>query len=212
MTRVGVVVVALLLAVAWPGAVRAQDAAAGGMLGLPLVPQENGWARYATETEAGPTEVVIRLGSADRHKGRQGRWILIEVHMPEVGRVGIHFLVAGERFLASNILKARVVVPSQPAQESDEPLDTVSAVFSKPRLVKKGKERVAGRLLEVSEFAFEGGVTASWSPSVPPLGLTRVGGTQPLQLLAFGVGGDPWKGAQQAPVWPTDRPEPKKAP
>jgi hypothetical protein len=47
---------------------------------------------------------------------------------------------------------------------------------------------------------------------VPPLGITRVTGSQPLELVAFGVGGDPWKGVQLAPVWPEDRPAPKQAP
>jgi hypothetical protein len=53
----------------------------------------------------------------------------------------------------------------------------------------------------VSEYVFPDGSRAGWSPSVPGLGVTRMSGVQTLRLVAFGVGGDPWKGAKsEAPV------------
>ncbi|MBZ4395840.1 hypothetical protein [Myxococcus sp. AS-1-15] len=54
-------------------------------------------------------------------------------------------------------------------------------------------ETLAGRTLEVSEYSYSGGITAGWSASVPSLGLVRMSGESPFQLVDSGVGGDPWK-------------------
>jgi hypothetical protein len=186
-----------------PWEARAQ--ADGGMLGLPLVVQENGWARYAVESRQGvPTEVVFKVGATESHKGKAGRWILFELFMPEVGRVVIEFLVAGEQFAPSNVLRMRVRMPNQPAKEA-KPAADASVPLPKPKVTRKGPEDVAGKRIEVTEYSYPDGTVAGWSPAVPGLGLTRMAGVQNIRLLAFGVGGDPWKGAKIEPIWPDDK-------
>ena len=136
----------------------------------------------------------------------------MELRVPSVGQLGIQFLVKGDRFLASNVLKVRVEFPGQPAQENDTPLAPPDVAMPVPKQVKQGTEQVAGKSLQVTEYSVADVVTAGWSPSVPALGLTRVAGPQPMRLVAFGVGGDPWKGMVHQPTFPKEAPPPKKGP
>ncbi|WP_141328457.1 hypothetical protein [Myxococcus sp. AB025B] len=64
-------------------------------------------------------------------------------------------------------------------------------------------ETLADRTLEVSEYSCSGGITAEGSASVPSLGLVRMNGESPFQLVDSGVGGDPWK--ERAPPAPAAR-------
>ncbi|OJH40865.1 hypothetical protein [Cystobacter ferrugineus] len=173
-----------------------------GMIGLPLVAQKNGWARYAAESSEGPTEVVFKVGAAGVHKGRKGQWLILEVDAPGMGRISVHFLVAGGKFAPDNLLLVRSYVPGQEPQEGEPSKEPVNAVPSL-KLVRKHTETVAGREIEVTEYSAGNALTAGWSPSVPGLGLTYIRGDNPLRLVAFGVGGDPWKGSGSGlPQWP----------
>jgi hypothetical protein len=174
---------------------------AQGLVGLPLVTQKDGWARYTTESSDGPTELVFKVGVPGSHQGKKGQWFILEVDGPGVGRIAVHFLVAGGTFSPENMLVVRTYVPGQQPQERDVPADPGS---SPPLEVRgKRKETVAGRTLVVTEYSIGGEITAGWSPSVPGLGLTYLTGPRPMRLVAFGVGGDPWKGAGPGlPLWP----------
>ena len=62
---------------------------------------------------------------------------------------------------------------------------------------------MAGREIEVTEYLIGDELNAGWSPSVPGIGLTYISGEEPLRLVAFGVGGNPWKDAGAGlPQWP----------
>jgi hypothetical protein len=173
-----------------------------GMIGLPLVAQKNGWARYTAESSDGPTEIVFKVGAPGVHKEKKGQWFILEVDAPGVGRIAVHFLVAGGKFSPENLLLVRSYVPGQEPQESDVPKDSGSPM-PPIKSLRKHAETVAGREIEVTEYAIGEGLTAGWSPSVPGLGLTYLGGDSPLRLVAFGVGGDPWKGSGSGlPLWP----------
>lgn len=179
-----------------------QAGGAKGMLGLPLVMKDGGWARYSIKQEDGtPTEVVFRLGQPDSHKGKKGRWIILELDVPELGRMGLHFLVEGNQFSFAHVLRMRVAFPGKPLQDALNE-DSMSPGSERLKLVRKVQETVMGRKLEVTEYETAEGILAGWSPVVPVLGLTRVGGPDPLTLVAFGVGGDPWKGRASVPIWP----------
>lgn len=180
-----------------------QAGGVGGMLGLPMVMKDAGWARYSVKTPDGTrTEVVFRLGQTDSHKGKKGRWVILELDMPEVGRMGLHFLVEGTQFSFGHVLRMRVALPGKPVQDAHSSEEPRKAGADKLKFVRKVQETVAGRTLEVTEYESAEGILAGWSPAVPVLGLTRVGGPEPLTLVAFGVGGDPWKGRATAPIWP----------
>ncbi|MET0402721.1 MAG: hypothetical protein ABW123_09970 [Cystobacter sp.] len=181
-----------------------------GMLGLPLVVQKSGWARYATQSSEGPTEVVFKVGPSGTHKGKKGQWLLMEVDAPGVGRITLHFLVAGGRFTPDNLLLVRTEVPGEKTQESEPPKDDAAQALPPLKRLRKHVVKVAGRELEVTEYALGEALTAGWSPSVPGLGLTSISGDNPMRLVAFGVGGDPWKGAGPGlPLWPEPAPEKK---
>lgn len=202
MTRAWVLMLAL--ACAWgPTAAHAQGNGWSGFLDLPLVVKEGGWARYAATTDQGePAEVVVKVGPAERHKGKMGRWIIVEADVPEVGRVVLEFLVVGKLFTAKNLVKARARMPGQPAEEA-EPTHTGAEPYT-PKELRKGREQIDGRTVSITEYAFPGGMTATWSPDVPGLGITRTTGPESMRLVAFGVGGDSWKGAATKPLWPVD--------
>jgi hypothetical protein len=198
MSRVWGLVVAL-----WFSTVPAAFAQ-GGLFGLPLVTQKDGWARYVTESSEGPTEVVFKAGAPGSHKGKKGQWVILEVDAPGVGRIAMHFLVAGQKFSPENLLVVRAYVPGQEPQESGAPAGPVT--LPPVKLLGKHTETIAGRKLEVTEYALGDEARVGWSPSVAPLGVTYVTGARPMRLVAFGVGGDPWKGAGQAqPHWPEDK-------
>ncbi|MFP2910517.1 hypothetical protein ACLESD_36860 [Pyxidicoccus sp. 3LFB2] len=192
MSRAWTVLLALLGLLASPA--HAQDGATAGMLGLPLVIREGGWARYVTDSANGPTQFVFKVGARGKHGERSGRWLILEIEVPSTGRVALHFLVEGERFTADKVLLLRTVVPGQAPRDAPDAFAGAKKPPRQPRLLRQGTETVAGRKLEVTEYSYPEGLTAEWSPSVPGLGLVRVSGPQPFQLLAFGVGGDPWKG------------------
>ncbi len=207
MSRVWVWMWVLACAGMVPAAAQAQGNRWGGMLDLPLVVKEQGWARYAVTTNEGePAEVVVKVGAPDRHKGKAGRWIAVETNMPEVGKVTLEMLVVGKLFTPMNLVKARARMPGQPAQES-EPKGTPAKPYT-PRVIKTGTEQVVGQTLSVTEYGFPEGMTAVWSAAVPGLGIVRTTGQQPMRLVAFGVGGDPWKGSVIKPVWPVDSARP----
>jgi hypothetical protein len=179
-------------------------ALAQGLVGLPLVTQKDGWARYVAESSEGPTEVVFKVGEPGSHKGRKGRWVILEVDAPGVGRISMHFLVAGGKFSPENLVVVRAYVPGQAPQESGPPAGPLSQPPTKP--LGTHTETIAGRKLEVTEYAVGEETRVGWSPSVPPLGLAYVTGPQPMRLVAFGVGGDPWKGAGPGqPHWPEEK-------
>ncbi|MFP2898049.1 hypothetical protein, partial [Corallococcus sp. 4LFB] len=136
-------------------------------------------------------------GGAGRHEGKRGRWVLLELDVPATGRVGFDFLVEGERFSAKSVLLLRLRVPGRPPSDTPAPFNQPGA-DRQPHLLRQGTETIAGKQLAVTEYSYAGGITAQWSPAVPALGLVRVSGTQSFQLEAFGVGGDPWKGATAA--------------
>lgn len=188
----------------------AQTNATNGMLGLPLVIREGGWARYLATSSTGPTPFVVKVGAPGRHKGKAGRWIHVEIDVPATGRVSLQFLIQGERFTARNVLLMRVVVPGQPPQDSEDAFADAPPSPKPPKQGRKGPETVAGKQLEVTEYVYAQGLTAAWSPAVPGTGLVRLSGNEPFELVAFGVGGDPWKGSAQAPQWPAPDPAPKK--
>lgn len=190
----------------WWLAMPVASAQGGGMVGLPLVVQKNGWARYSAQSSEGPTEVVFKVGEPGTHKGKKGHWFTLEVDAPGVGRVSVHFLVTGGRFSPENLLLVRTEVPGQAPQEKE--LSGSPGALPPLKLVRKHTETVAGRQLEVTEYTLGGQLHANWSPAVPGLGITSLDGNNPLKLVAFGVGGDPWKGSGSGlPLWP---PEEKK--
>ncbi|HZI14007.1 MAG TPA: hypothetical protein VE153_26815 [Myxococcus sp.] len=185
----------------------AQGSATGGMLGLPLVIREGGWARYVATSSMGPTLFVVKVGAPGKHKGKAGRWIHVEIDVPATGRLSLQFLIQGDRFTSQNVLLLRVAVPGQPPEDSEDAFAGAPAA-KPPKQVRKGPETVAGKQIEVTEYAYPQGLTATWSPSIPGTGLVRISGPEPFELVAFGVGGDPWKGSAQAPQWPEPGPGP----
>ncbi len=182
--------------------------AQSGMFGLPMVAQKNGWARYTAQSSEGPTEIVFKVGSPGTHKGKKGQWFILEVEVPAVGLMAIHFLVAGDKMTPENLLLVRSLVPGQPPQEQE--ITEKPGALPPARALRKHAETVAGRELEVTEYLVGGQLHARWSASVPGLGLVSIDGEEPLKLVAFGVGGDPWKGSGSGlPQWPPE--EKKKA-
>ncbi|WP_224245587.1 hypothetical protein [Hyalangium gracile] len=200
MSRAGIIAVALLFTGAT--AARAQESVTGSMLGLPLVIKEGGWARYVGESSEGPLEFVFKVGGTGRHAGKSGRWIILEVEVPMTGRITLQFLVNGDRFSAKNVLLLRMMLPGQPPRDSSQAFAKAGEPNIQPRVLKEAVETIAGRKINVTEYAYPGGISAGWSPSVPALGLTHVSGAQSYQLVAFGVGGDPWKGTAPSAIWP----------
>ncbi|WNG19471.1 hypothetical protein [Cystobacter fuscus] len=196
MSRIWAVILTLWFA-AMPTA-----SAQGEMFGLPLVPQRNGWARYTAQSSDGATELVFKVGAFGTHKGRRGQWYILEMDAPGMGRIALHFLVAGEKFSPENLLLVRSYIPGRETQEQEPPRDTEGE--SPPiKILRKHPETVAGRQLEVTEYLIGDKLKAGWSPSVPGLGMTYLNGDNPLRLVAFGVGGDPWKGSGSGlPQWP----------
>jgi hypothetical protein len=205
----GWVIAGVLLLSLLASPARAQAGATGGMLGLPLVIREGGWARYVATSSTGPTLFVVKVGAPGKHKGKAGRWIHVEIDVPATGRLSLQFLIQGDRFTAQNVLLLRVAVPGQPPQDSEDAF--ASAPPAKPpKQVRKGPETVAGKQLEVTEYSYPQGLSATWSPAIPGTGLVRISGPEPFELVAFGLGGDPWKGSAQAPQWPEPGPASKK--
>ena len=180
----------------------AQDVMRGGMLGLPLVVREKGWARYEALAKDMPARFVVRVGATTRHEGQPGRWLDLEVEVPGTGRVLIQFLVVGAHFKANNIPLLRVTMPDKTQREHRTPFKQGPALRSDGRFLQKSSQRVADRLLEVMEYSFPGGILAEWSEAVPGLGLIRVNGADSFHLVDFGVGGDPWKEKSTPPIFP----------
>ncbi|RKH43276.1 hypothetical protein D7X12_13635 [Corallococcus sicarius] len=193
LARRGMAVLALLLCLGGPAA-HAEDGAPNALFGLPLVAKQGGWARYVNTSADGPSRFVFKVGGTGRHEGKRGRWILLEVDVPATGRVRFDFLVEGERFSAKSVLLMRLHVPGRPPSDTVAPFNQPGAERL-PHLLRQSTETVDGKKLAVTEYSYPMGITAQWSPGVPALGLVRVSGTQSFLLEAFGVGGDPWKGA-----------------
>ncbi|MFY1828925.1 hypothetical protein ACN47A_23600 [Myxococcus fulvus] len=173
--------------------IQSQVASPQGMPELPLVVREGGWARYQAVSSEGPTRFVVKVGAPGQHQGKQGRWFDMEIEVPATGRITLQFLVAGERFGAGNVLLMRAALPGGKPREVAGPLPDELKTRRDGRFLQKTTETLAGRTLEVSEYSYSGGITAEWSASVPGLGLVRMSGESPFQLVDFGVGGDPWK-------------------
>ncbi|WIG94831.1 hypothetical protein [Myxococcus sp. SDU36] len=181
----------------------ASASAQDGMLGLPLVLREGGWARYVGQSSAGPSFFVFKVGPSDTHEGQRARWLVLEVDVPATGRVALEFLVKGAVFTADQVLLTRVRMPGQAPQDAAEVFSGAARPAAwKPRVLRKATARVAGRELPVTEYSFPAGLTATWSSAVPGVGLVEVTGPEPFQLIAFGVGGDPWKGVVSGATWP----------
>ncbi|HCF59131.1 MAG TPA: hypothetical protein DFS52_14205 [Myxococcales bacterium] len=162
--------------------------------GLPLVVVEGGWARYEAYSTDGPVPTVIRVGPAGAHQGKTGRWLIVEVEVPDIGRVKVEYLVAGKVFTANSVLVTRTDIQGVSSADSSETAEAkIGPAPSAARLTKKGVQTIAGRKLEVSEYAFTGGRTVRWSAKVPGFGIAGVEGPDRLKLLDFGVGGDPWR-------------------
>ena len=164
--------------------------------GLPLVVIEGGWARYEAVSPDGKAPVVIRVGKAETHEGKQGRWLIIDVEVPDLGRLSVEYLVAGEVFNPAAILVTRTRVSGMPGGDSEENPDAQATGDSAPlalQLVKEGVQTVAGRRLKVRHFAHSSGRSVVWSSSVPGMGIVSVEGEDKLTLVDFGAGGDPWR-------------------
>ncbi|RKH36724.1 hypothetical protein D7V93_42765 [Corallococcus llansteffanensis] len=191
--RRGMAVLALLLCLGGSVA-HAEGGAPDALFGLPLVAREGGWARYVNTSADGPSRFVVKVGGPGRHEGKRGRWMFLEVDVPATGRIRFDFLVEGERFSAKSVLLLRLRIPGRPPSDTVAPFNQPGAE-RQPHLLRQSTETVAGKKLAVTEYSYPMGITAQWSPGVPGLGLVRVSGTQSFQLETFGVGGDPWKGA-----------------
>jgi hypothetical protein len=166
----------------------------GLALGLPLVVVEGGWARYEAYSSEGPVTTVVRVGPAGAHGGKSGRWIVVEVEVPDIGLMTIEYLVAGKVYTTSAVLLVRTDIPGAPGADSKEVAESDIGPAPPPaQLIKKGIQTIAGRKLEVSEYAYPGGLTVKWSAKVPGFGIVEVEGPDRLKLLDFGVGGDPWR-------------------
>lgn len=207
MTRTGWAVVTLMLCLAVSEA-RAQTPPFEGMLELPLVVRSGGWARYLGTSSEGPTRFVIKVGAPGRHGARSGRWFHLLLEVPSVGHIAFDFLVEGERFGAQGVILLRVTVPGQPPREHPSPFARTASAPRQPRFLQKSTETIAGKVVEIMEYSFSGGLTAEWSSSVPGLGLVRMGGENPFHLVDFGVGGDPWKERTTPALFPA--PPPRK--
>ncbi|QDE66237.1 MULTISPECIES: hypothetical protein [Myxococcus] len=187
----------------------APASAQDGMLGLPLVLREGGWARYVGQSSEGPSTFVFKVGASDTHEGQRARWLVLEVDVPATGRVALEFLVKGDVFSAEQVLLTRVRMPGQAPQDTADVFSGAARPASwKPRVLRQATTRIAGRELPVTEYSFPAGLTATWSSAVPGVGLVQVSGPEPFQLVAFGVGGDPWKGVASGAKWPVP-PAPK---
>lgn len=174
-----------------------------GMLGLPLVLREGGWARYVGQSSEGPATFVFKVGPSDTHEGQRARWLVMEVDVPTTGRVALEFLVKGDIFTADQVLLTRVRMPGQAPQDTADVFSSAALPASwKPRVLRHTTARVAGRELPVTEYSFPAGLTATWSSDVPGVGLVQMSGPEPFQLIAFGVGGDPWRVVTSSPKWP----------
>ena len=178
---------------------KAQD----GMLGLPLVLRDGGWARYVGNTPEGSTTFVFKVGAHGTHEGQRGRWLLLEIEVPGTGNVLFEFLVKGKVFTADQVLHTRISVPGRTPQETKDAFANPERPgVWKPKHLRETTMKVAGRELPVTEYSFPAGLTAAWSSEVPGVGLVEVTGPEPFQLVAFGVGGDPWKERTGRAHWP----------
>lgn|GEM_PF-2138652 len=186
----------------------AQEGLVGGLLGLPLVEKEGGWARYESLSSEGPTRFVVKVGAPARKLDKPGRWMTLEVEVPSAGRVAIELLVVGGLFGPRNILEMRLTLPGKKAREIPDPFKNDTGSRREGKFLQKTTATVAGKVLEATEYSFFGGLTAEWSAAVPGLGLVRMGGENPFHLVDFGVGGDPWKERTTPAMFPA--PPPKK--
>lgn len=172
---------------------QSQVAVPQGLPELPLVVREGGWARYEAVSSDGPARIVVRVGAPGRHQGKRGRWFDMEVEIPSVGRASIQLLIEGERFSPNSLLLVRATLPGEKPRDTSGPFKDETSTRRQGRFLQKKTVTISGRALEVMEYSFSGGATAEWSTAVPGLGLVRLGGEDPLHLVDFGVGGDPWK-------------------
>ncbi|AGC42149.1 hypothetical protein MYSTI_00800 [Myxococcus stipitatus DSM 14675] len=172
---------------------QSQVASPQGLPELPLVVREGGWARYEAVSSDGPARFIIKVGAPGRHQGKRGRWFDLVVEVPSLGRTSIQFLVEGERFSASSLLLVRATLPGEKPRDTSRPFQDETSTRRQGRFLQKKTVTVSGKVLEVMEYSFPGGTTAEWSAAVPGLGLVNLSGEDPFHLVAFGVGGDPWK-------------------
>jgi hypothetical protein len=197
---------AALLALASPArASQPVDLSAGPGIGLPLVPTPGGWARYLANASDGPAQFVIKVAGPGRAGGEKGTWIAVETEVPDLGRVTLELLVVGKTFEPANVRRARLKIPGQDPMDADEAPDASEPV-PKPKARGKFSLQLAGRVIELTEYVLADGVVAGWSKAVPGVGLTHVRGPEPVLLVAFGAGGDPWEGAGRTAKWPASSP------
>lgn len=171
--------------------------------GMQIVPIRQGWARYRREGPEGSSTVVIRVGATERRAGRAATWIGVETDVPEAGRLRIESLVAGTTLDPKNLLAIRVSVPGQePREKAVTPRADGPAVVA--NVVGKKQARISGKPIEVTTFEVNG-LVVDWSAAVPGFGFVRVGGSSPMALEDFGVGGDAWH-SLAAPSPPPKKP------
>lgn len=181
------------------GAAQAQAPGAFGM-GLPPVLTPGGWARYLAWSSEGPTAVVVRVGKKDTHRGVAGTWLELEARLEGGGAMRIDLLVRPEKG-GMRLLRVRTHGPG--GEVDDAPLEEPGKAPA-PKKLGAAEADVAGTRLQVTRYGFPGEIEATWSPRVPGLGMVRVTGPAPMQLVAFGRGGDPWAGAEKTMEWPKD--------
>lgn len=183
----------LLCALSGSAAPSGADAPAIAPRGFPVVATPGGWARYQVDGNDGPKSMVVRVGKAEADRGEAGRWIVFELEVTGIGRVEVHLLVVGKVFSAQSVRRARVLVAGEAQPEAKWEVPPADGVFER-RLVRKGPRKIGNRSLTVEEYEISGGEGVGWSPDVPGVGLVYVQGIEEMQLVAFGVGGDPWFG------------------
>jgi len=195
-----------LLSLAPP--VHAQEGV-GGTFGLPMNIQPGGWARYVLDGEAGPRTLVIRCAGPGKHQGKAGQWLAMEVELPDALKLTLRMLVAGKVASPENVLTYEVKDPDGKVIPVDEDKDggkDGQGTPPPPKPLPDAVMQLGGKPLPYKQYLFPEGVRVGWSPKVPGLGFVYVTGGTRYALVATGVGGDPWKGAERTAFWPENVP------
>lgn len=198
-------VLALLLV---SGSALAQDAGTG-LWGFPTNPVKGGWARYVVDTELGPRTMVVRCKGASKDpKGRAGQRYDMELELPDAVRVTVRLWLTGKTASPENVLHMDVVGPDGKVKAMEDDPDEAPEKGTQPvpRALGSARVPVGGVPVDTQQWAFPDGTRVGWSVKVPGLGLVYVLGESRLALVATGVGGDPWKGAERTAFWPEGLP------
>ncbi|MEN9799188.1 MAG: hypothetical protein RL653_2884 [Pseudomonadota bacterium] len=182
----------------------AQDAG-GGLWGFPTNPVKGGWARYVLDSQAGPRTLVVRCKGASRDpRGRAGQRYDLEFELPDAVRVTLRLWLTGKTASPENVLHMDVVGPDGKVKAMEEDREEAQEKGPQPvpRALGPVRVPVGNASVDAQQWAFPDGTRVGWSGKVPGLGLVYVVGESRLALVATGVGGDPWKGAEQTAFWP----------